>query len=218
MGWLVSMDPTKDRKRLVREILDDFSRNTYPYPRLLDHSQKGNTLYMLLHNPVRRVNGVRREVPEDRPTVLGDLTYRLVGGYRFIAVYLLGGSRNADEGWGYKSMDESMGPNRYDCPERLLKQSQVEDRWNWRAECRRQRKLKNQRNSWVKGLKPGDELELFRGYRHDGDRPNQPFYETAIFDRPYSRTFFVGHFKGSTTQYRMRLADIKVPDTEEEAA
>ena len=217
MGWLVSMDPTKDRKALVEEILGDFRRNQYPYPTLLDHSLQGNTLYMVLHNPTRRVSGVEALRVGVSAEDLPRLEYRLVGNYRFIAVYLLAGSRNRDEGWGYKSMDESMGPAVVDCPERLLKQSQVEDRYGWRDECRRVRKEKNLRAAWAKGLKPGEQMLLFRGYYFDKDTCRQETrYEAVIYDRPYSRTFFVGHFKGDTKQYRMRWSDVKTP--EEDAA
>lgn len=38
-------------------------------------------------------------------------------GVRFISVYLLLRDR---DGWGYKPMDESMGPCYYDCPPKLL--------------------------------------------------------------------------------------------------
>jgi len=213
MGWLVSMDPTKDRKRLVEEILDDFRRNEYPYPTLLDHSLRGNTLYMVLHNPTRRPECVRQE-PTRTLEGLDDL--RLRGNYRFIAVYLLSGSRNRDEGWGYKSMDESMGPAVDDCPERLLKQSQVEDRYGWRERCRKKRRDAKRRKEWAKGLKPGNLLDLFRGYTRGEDGKSRPTYELVVFDRPYSRTFFVGHFQGESRQYRMRWSDVRTP--EEEAA
>lgn len=212
MGWLVSMDPTKDRKRLVEEILGDFRRNEYPYPTLLDHSLRGNTLYMVLHNPTRRPECVR-VTPELNTHELRDHTYNLIGNYRFIAVYLLAGSRNRDEGWGYKSMDESMGPAVDDCPERLLKQSQVEDRYGWRERCRKKRKLQSQRRNWAKDLKPGTLVDLHRGWKYDEEaRENLPTYEQVVFDRPYSRTFFVGHFQGKTQQYRMRWSDVRTPE------
>ena len=38
-------------------------------------------------------------------------------GVRFVMLYLMSTSRGA---WGYKDMDESMGPCYYDCPKRLL--------------------------------------------------------------------------------------------------
>lgn len=211
MGWLVSVNPNMDRKRLVEEILGDFRRNEYPYPTLLDHSLRGNTLYMVLHNPTRRVNGVRPQMYW--PGRLQDLEFRIAGNYRFIAIYLLSGSRNPDEGWGYKSMDESMGPAVTDCPERLLKQSQVDDRHGWREVCRQARREKNARKKWADTMKPGTKLELFRGYRYNEEtRQQEERYQEVIFDRKYSPTFFVGHFVGEGKQYRMRWSDVKMPE------
>lgn len=207
MGWMQSMNPNKGRKELAAEILNDFRCNKYPYPTYLDHGQTGNELYLLLHNPTRRVNGVKVAMP--RPADLSQLSWRLCGNYRFVALYLMRGSRDPDEGWGYKSMDESMGPNYYRCPERLLKQSQVEDRHGWREKCRQLRRDKKARKEWMKTAQQGDILSLFRGY-HVVDGRHVEKYVDVVFDRAHTATFFVGHFRGESKRYRMSLSDVKM--------
>jgi hypothetical protein len=54
-------------------------------------------------------------------------------GERFIYLALVNGDKN--NGWGYKGMDESMGPNEVDCPLKFLKDlSPPQNEWskNWR--------------------------------------------------------------------------------------
>lgn len=191
MGWMQSTNPNDDRKALVTEILQRYTPQDGAGYKLVDHSQSGNELYLVLEHPQ---------------------------GFKFIVLYLLRGpARGSGDGWGYKDMDESMGPNYYRCPERLLAQSEVEDKHGWREECRRRRRQAAERRRWAQRLKSGDTLELHRGWAlNETTRRQEATYREAVFVRPYSKTFFVGRWVGESTLYRMRWADVKV--AEEDAA
>lgn len=95
--------------------------------------------------------------------VVGGAMYALIakGDERFIAVFLIKGYREkGGTEWGYKDMDESMGPCEETCPERLLAQSTVMDGYapEWRARCRAARAKKAGGTKLAESLKPGDEF------------------------------------------------------------
>lgn len=96
-------------------------------------------------------------------------------GYRYIAVFLIGtdGSRGA-RNWGYKDMDEGMGPCYYTCPERLLAQSDVNEGYapKWREQCREARKAKGGNKAFIASLKKGDRFMY-------GDREVEFLYRYA---------------------------------------
>lgn len=197
MGWLYHCNPNMDRKRTVETILGDYRHDHGRFARLVDHSLNGNTLYMVLQNPVRRPSFVR---PAPKITVW-PTEFHLHGNYRFIAVYLLKGpARDSGEGWGYKDMDESMGPVEAGCPERLLKQSQVEDKHGWRERCREKRRKDAARRKWAKTLKPGDRLKV------------GSFEKAVTYVRAFSNTYFVGRFEGESTVYKFRLGWLELPE------
>jgi len=76
----------------------------------------------------------------------------------FIALYLL---QKSEEDWGYKDMDESMGPNYYDCPLELLDKTtgDVTSKYaiNWRKAVREHHSEKKEKSQ----LKAGDIFELY---------------------------------------------------------
>ncbi|CAM3840470.1 hypothetical protein VRRI112168_02705 [Vreelandella rituensis] len=216
MGWLISNDPNFGRKEQVAEILNSYKHNRYPYSTLVDHSQRGNTLYMVLHNPTRRpANGVEID-RRDQAIDLSALSFDLCGNYRFIAVYLLSGPKRGEEGgWGYKSMDESAGPGVNDCPERLLKQSQMDDRYDWRKGCREVRRLAKVRREWAKGLKAGDTVLYPAGLEIvDGKYVSK--MRRITFLRDYSKTYFVG--QGEKGVLRFRWDRVEFPEAVRAAA
>ncbi len=57
-----------------------------------------------------------------------------------IYIYLLNTNENGQ--WDYQSMSEHDKPEVYNCPKRILLQSQVDDRNGWRAECIKRQGLK----------------------------------------------------------------------------
>lgn len=135
MGWLFC-SPT--REVLIKHLLRDFETGSCT---LVDHSVYGNELYAVVK---------RRDTGE-----------------RFIVVCLMQGTRGDGHGtghgsirWGYKDMDEAMGPLVYNCPERLLAQSDCTDSTSvaWRDQCRSMRQYRNSKARFVAGLKPGDKV------------------------------------------------------------
>lgn len=206
MGWLFSCNPNMDRKRTVANILDDYRHTHGRFAHLVDHSLNGNTLYMVLQNPIRRPSFVR---PAPKFTAW-PTEFHLHGNYRFIAVYLLKGpARGSGEGWGYKDMDESMGPVEVGCPERLLKQSQIKDN-GWRERCREARRRANLRKGWAKDLKPGDILKYQRGpwVRSPETNEYELQTESVRFERNWSKTFFIGHSERGRFRYRWDMVEI----------
>ncbi len=193
MGTLV-LDNVRSRKEMVEYLT---TRDTSDGYEILDHSAKGNILYTLERHPE---------------------------GYRFIGVYKMSGptarERSQGEcGWGYKAMDESVGPSFYDCPERILRQSDVEDRHGWREKCRKARRKKAAIKEWSKCLKSGLPLELHRGWRRNEETNRQEkIYEEVIFDYNWSGTYFVGHRPSEGSQYRFRWDDVRIPEEVEQAA
>ncbi|NLA66715.1 MAG: hypothetical protein GX856_00430, partial [Gammaproteobacteria bacterium] len=128
MGWLIGW-ATKDD--LVEHLLRQDNSNV----EVVDHSLRGNNLWMLC----------RRKDDGKRFIVLCKIQYCRDGG-------------PPGRDWGYKDIDESMGPCELDCPERLLAQSDDDSRYGvpWRAACREARKEAAARRKFISSLKPGD--------------------------------------------------------------
>lgn len=186
MGTLFRSD-IRSRKEMIQYLTKSFSSDGFE---VLDHSANGNILYMLIRHPE---------------------------GYRFIGVSKMSGPSASDRaqgdfGWGYKDMDESVGPNYYDCPERILRQSDIEDRYGWREKCRQLRRKKAATKKWAKTLQPGTTLQIHRGMKMNDDKMLEPVYEDVIFDYNWSATYFVGHRPNSSTQYRYRWCEIRIPE------
>lgn len=130
MGWLIGWS---SKEALVKHLTTQQNISVSGEVRLIDHSLVGNNLWLLLQR----------------------------GSTKFIVLALLKYARGAGTygaDWGYKDMDESMHPYYYDCPERLLKQSNCDNPTSigWRAQCRKWRAERNARLSSLKKLKPGD--------------------------------------------------------------
>lgn len=114
MGWLYC-SPT--RSDLIAHIKRDVATSTNLTP--LGFSTAGNFLYVL----------VDVHSTETRPA------------YKTILVFKMQGSPKSESSyyrWGYKDMDESMGPYAYTCPLKFLDAStcQTETAIAWRETCR----------------------------------------------------------------------------------
>jgi len=131
MGWLFGHST---KKELVEHLLKQHGEHV----ELIDHSLTGNKLWLLFNHKVEPFG-------------------------RFIVLCLLQGMRSTGYDpcrWGYKDIDETMGPYETGCPERLLAQStsQEPNAVAWRAKCREARAKKTSRAKWLKTLKPGDKV------------------------------------------------------------
>ena len=190
MGWTVPYH-THSRDQLVDWLLHH--QNEPGHCEIIDHSRRGNVLYTVF-----------RHIPKQ---------------YRFIVVFLLEGPspaarRAGDRAWGYKDMDESMGPGVCDCPERLLRQSDVQtpNAVEWREACRRERRERAERRQLSKTCRCGDRLRYKAGWTQEGQLTG-----TVIFMRHHSATFFVGKdLEGKLWRYRW--SSIVIDDTSKAAA
>ena len=131
-------------------------------------------------------------------------------------VFLLQGPTPAarhdgDHDWGYKDMDESMGPCYYDCPERLMRQSDVDDAnaVEWREACRHKRRERAQLRQLLKACRPGDRLQLKTGWSREG-----PLTATVIFVRHHTSTFFIGKDQDGK-RWRYRWGNVVISDSSE---
>lgn len=169
MGGMSSYDPEFKRKDLIAEVVDDYQREG----KYLAHSAVGNTLYLVTSTE---------------------------GSGNVILVYAMKGPSKDDfGGWGYRLFDETQGPGKEDCPERLLKLSNCEHPGAvaWRQRCRDKRARKIKLKNYIKSLKSGEPVS-----RHDGE-------EKILFLRRHSDTYFVGQSaEGSVYRYRVDTLDL----------
>lgn len=103
--------------------------------------------------------GTLYAVFEDTIT-MPDGTPDLLGSHRWIFVALMQYSRR-DEGWGYKDMDESMGPSESKCPLSYFDMVPCPDNVSakrWRERCRWDREIVALKTSLNKKLRKGEML------------------------------------------------------------
>ena len=119
MGWLFPYD-TPRKSDIIDDICEDQSREGWVM-KALKKSCRGNVLYVL------HESGKPGETE------------------RWIGVYLLA---KDDGNWGYKDMDEGMGPYAYDCPISYLDEADPprnETAKRWREQCREKAKERSSR-------------------------------------------------------------------------
>ena len=110
MGWYFTHGA--ERRDVIEELTEDTSKDGRVF-RTLRKCFRGNTMYALHEGG-----------PADGPK-------------KWIGVYLL---QRSDIGWGYKPMDETMGPNYYDCPVSYLDAADEpanDYAKEWREACRK---------------------------------------------------------------------------------
>lgn len=78
-------------------------------------------------------------------SVVGNAIYAVITndqGKKAIIVMLLSGGRDSKDpnNWGYKPLDETMGPSVVTCPVKLLDMSEIDDTSGWRENCRQYHK------------------------------------------------------------------------------
>lgn len=176
MGWLFGWET---KESLVEHLLRQDNSNVD----VIDHSLRGSNLWMLC-----RMKNATSGYPE---------------GYKFITLCKLQFSPGAgpwDRDWGYKDIDESMGPVEMDCPEKFLSQSDDTSEFGtaWRARCRTWRRERRDRLKFIAGLKPGDKF-LY------GDLEIQ-------FTRhlPWAKNYIAGIHNG--TEFRWKKSKVRQPE------
>jgi len=108
MGWYYTTGAA--RRDIIKEIIEAHERPNGGYFKTVRHCCSGNTLWTVHENKVC--------------TKTGDEISHWIG------CYLL--TRGTGDGWGYKPMDESMGPYYYSCPLSYLKMAPATNE-QWRT-------------------------------------------------------------------------------------
>lgn len=115
---------------------------------------------------------------------------------RIIAVYLLGSDVKRGGGWGYKDMDESMGPTVADCPPKYFEL--VPEVPNGYALAWRMRCIENAKRKSVK-LHVGDKIKL---------RPRFPVGELVVVSVKPLRAVLAGRPE-SIAVYRLKRSMVE---------
>lgn len=187
-----TISSVRSRKEMIRYLVDDYFSGSDGY-KLLDHSTRGNVFYGLVRHP---------------------------DGNRFIAVFKLSAPATWERkegyyGWGYKGMTESMGPYYFDCPERILKESDCcnESSIKWRDDCRRLRREQIARKAWIKSLAHGTVLKVHRGNRLNPETKEfEQIYADVTYHFNISDTYYAGILVGEKEIYRWRWDHVALPD------
>ena len=148
MGWLYC---AASRSDLIAHIKRDIQTSTNLTP--IEYSTTGNFLYAL----------VDVHPTETKPAYKTILVFKMAGG----------NSDSPHYRWGYKDMDESMGPYAYTCPLKFLDASTCDSPFAiaWRAACREAHAKKAAIAKGSKSLKVGLTY-LFT------DAPDTPWFDT----------------------------------------
>lgn len=196
MGWLIyDHTPACIRDEIARLCTWD-NEDGRGFPVLI--SKQGSTWYA----------AVRREPAEGRRDdgldATGSYETDATGGYTFAAVFLT--SREGGE-WGYKDMDETMGPNRAEAPPKLLdllSPTTSDHALKWRQRCR------DHAARVARPLKEGDVIRLDEPLRFTDGSERQTF--RVSIERPAgarrNRTVFICTETGAV----YRISNIKRRD------
>lgn len=178
MGWLIyNHTPASIRDEIARLCGGE---NEAHRSHAVHISQKGSVWYAAV-----RVEPKEGRLPSGLDAT-GDYETDATGAYTFATVFL---TSRENGRWGYKSMDETMGPNAAQAPVKLIDMlSPTTSEWaqNWRQKCR------DNAAHASRALNPGDVIRLEHPLRFtDGT-------ERQIFRVSVER--FPGH-KRSTTAF-----------------
>jgi hypothetical protein len=163
MGWSYMHDGT--RKDQIDDILRNANyENDCVASRVVTHSLRGNNLWMVI---------------EKKDKKSGTDT-------RFIVLCLLQSGRRYGCGWGYKDMDEGMGPVAVNCPLSYLDlcTAPMNDYASkWRDRVREYHATQSKQRAASKILIPGAKFELRSGYRPQGTYYVAPTPQNVIIGK-----------------------------------
>ncbi|WP_414463336.1 DUF6927 domain-containing protein [Hyphomicrobium sp. DY-1] len=175
---------------LIKELADE---NSFAKWEWLDHSQHGNTVYVLIRKTLKIADA------EDRCPYVTEPD----GSHRYILVVLT--SRSGGE-FTYKDLGETAGPVEKDCPERLLraaspfKEGQGAFGPEWREACRARHKAT--RSASAAKPKPGDTFRTQRPVTFRDGTSHSEFTCVLVRGRGRKRTAYAA--KGSGLFYSFR--------------
>ena len=179
MGWTTysyAGSVGRTAQELLMPVLN--YENEHGSSKVIDFTMRGETAYVLIE---------KRQADTSKPCgYIRDSD----GSFRFIAVILT--SRRGGE-FGYKDMDEGMGPCKTDCPKRILDAaSPIEgDSYRyaneWRAKC--YAKFGKNRKPTISQLKLGDKL-VFSEPLYFGGEPEKTLIVTTYYRKGKNRKCF----------------------------
>ncbi len=143
MGWLFHNDMLQSQTP-AEYIAEQYSRETDVYRvNVLATATVGGTIYAAIRNEIKGA----------------------CAAYVFCGVFLF--KNNKKDGFGYKSMDEAMGPCEVDCPDRIMRLlSPVEDIPNpgyaaeWRANVTAAKRRRLAARKQAASFRQGDRIRL----------------------------------------------------------
>ena len=132
MGWSFYSNPVKDVEAEIKNLCTHDTSEVSQYP--VHISNHGSTWYVAVKTTFKK-------------KLRDNLSYKCDSNhsYIFAAVFL---TRRDNGEWGYKAMDESMGPYEADAPRKLIKMlspTSCEYANKWREKCLRSASLKSRK-------------------------------------------------------------------------
>lgn len=191
MGWTFFSSNGRSRVELVKKELeyetDHFTQ------KVLDHSEVGSTVYLLVER--RPKPGVKWE---PNATYVNDDD----GAFRWIAVFLTKFDPHARDGYnfGYKDLEESMGPLERQCPKRIITAaSPLRDETKgyaakWRQACLEN--LRKKAEARANPLRDGTKIKLNRPVRFTDGYEDDTFTARTIVYRGRNKRVLVGQNGG----------------------
>ena len=153
MGYLFSHS---NKESLVKELTTSTKSCE-----VLGSSLYGNQLWVLFRRDVT-FEAIRYE--HNYPCVLVEKKKRSLNSFRFICLFLLS---KVDGQYGYKAIDEASAPAYYNCPQKFIKQSDLDTGFakQWREEVTSKRKKVASNKARLRNMQYGDTVEVTQGYK-----------------------------------------------------
>jgi hypothetical protein len=187
MGWTFLRTASRSRIDIVRKEVEYETESITQ--RVIDHSEAGSTVYMLVERKPKP--GVAWE---PHHTYVNDPD----GTIRWIAVFLTKLSSGSDYNFGYKDLDETMGPIECDCPKRIIAAaSPLRDETQgyageWRRRCLENVEKKSAAKAKRNALSDGAKIKLNRPVRFTDGYVGDTFTARTINRRGRNLRVFVG--------------------------
>jgi hypothetical protein len=183
MGWTFMPSHGRDRAEIIRGKLD-WDNDTFT-DKVADHAVIGTTVYLV-------VCRTPKATWEPSTIYVNDAD----GSFRWIAVFLTRKARDAYD-FGYKPLEESMGPVEASCPRRLIAAASplrnpdpaVEGNYaaRWRQKCLDGAKTKARRKA---ELVPGATIHLSRALDFTDGYSGDRFVVEIVRRRGRNHTYF----------------------------
>jgi hypothetical protein len=190
MGW--TFFPGMGKSRLEHCVETIQYENERLAQRVIDSAVVGSVVYMLVEQRYKI------DLPPEhfeKNTYIPDPD----GTVRAIAVFLTKSNKRASDGYdfGYKDMDESMGPVEKSCPKRIIdKASPLRDPTGWAGQWRAACLERIEKRKGKVKLQPGMKIKLEHSVRFTDGYEEDTFTVDSYQRRGKNRTCFIGQNGG----------------------